>query len=236
MDLSGASSICSFPFHHRQCFNGVRNSSPYLDISKAFNSVSWSYLEAILTKMGFCTEWISWMMTCITSVEYHVFFNGDRIGPINPQRGLRQGCPLSPYLYILCVEGLSSIIKNYELRGKLHGTRICRSAPPVSHLLFADDNLLFCKATTSEDQNLKEILSHCELASWQDINYSKSDIAFITNTPSYVISAISSSLGVSNTIGSGKYLGLPSMVGRSKKAIFSYLKDRIWKKCQSWSA
>jgi len=69
----------------------------------------------------------------------------------------------------------------------------------------------------------------------QAINYGKSAIAFSANTPSDVISTISSSLGVSNTISSGKYLGLPSMVGRSKKAIFSYLKDRIWKKCQSWS-
>jgi len=180
--------------------------------------------------MGFCAKWISWMMMCITSVEYHVIFNGDNIGPITPQRGLRQGCLLSPYLYILCTEGLSSIIKNYELRGKLHGTRICHFAPSINHLLFADDSFLFCKATISEAQNLKEILSHYELASGQAINYSKSAIAFSTNTTSDVISAISSSLGVSNTIVSGKYLGLPSMVGRSKKAIFSYLKDRIWKK------
>nr|ABN08038.1 RNA-directed DNA polymerase (Reverse transcriptase) [Medicago truncatula] len=177
-----------------------------LDISKAFDSVSWSYLQAILCKLGFSPQWISWMMMCISTVEYHVIFNGDRIGPIIPGRGLRQGCPLSPYLYIICAEGLSAIIKNHEFRGKIHGVRICRTTPSISHLLFADDNFLFCKATESEAQYVKDI-----------------------------ISSITASLGVHNNIGSGKYLGLPSMVGRNKNAIFSYLKDRIWKKCQSWS-
>jgi hypothetical protein len=162
--------------------------------------------------MGFISQWITWMLMCITTVEYHVIFNGERIGPITPERGLRQGCPLSPYLYILCAEGLSSIIKSHELRGKLHGTRICRTAPSVSHLLFADDSFLFCKATTTEIQSLKDILSHYEHASGQAINYGKSAIAFSANTPQDIISAISSSLGVSSNIGSGKYLGLPSMV------------------------
>jgi hypothetical protein len=129
-----------------------------LDISKAFDSVSWAYLQAILCKLGFSPQWVSWMMMCISTVEYHIIFNGDRIGPITPERGLRQGCPLSPYLYLLCAEGLSAIIKNHERRGHLHGARICRTAPSISHLLFADDSFLFCKATTSEAQHLKDIL------------------------------------------------------------------------------
>jgi len=92
-----------------------------LDISKAFDSASWSYLQAILLKLGFCFQWFTWMMMCISTVEYHVIFNGDRIGPITSTRGLRQGCPLSPYLYIICAEGLSTIINNHELKSKIHG-------------------------------------------------------------------------------------------------------------------
>jgi len=104
------------------------------------------------------------MLMCITSIEYHVIFNGDRISPINPERGLCKGCPLSPYLYILCAEGFSSIIKSHELRGKIHGSRIYRTAPPVSHLLFADNNFMFCTTTPSEAQSLKDILAHHEHA------------------------------------------------------------------------
>jgi len=183
-----------------------------LDISKAFDSVSWSYLQAILCKMGFCSRWISWMMMCITTVEYHVIFNGEHIGPITPERGLRQGCPLSPYLYIICAEGLSTILKNHELRGKIHGNCICRSTLSVSHLLFADDSFLFSKATTAEAQSLKDILSHYESVFGQAINYGKSVIAFNANTFPDDITTISNSLGVFGNIGSGKYLGLPSMV------------------------
>jgi len=186
--------------------------------------------------MGFCDQWICWMRMCFASVNYHVLFNGDRIGPITPTRGLRQGCPLSPYLYIICAKGLSALIRHNELSGKLHGIRVCRVAPPVSHLLFADDSFLFCQATPAEVSCLKDILMCYENASGQALNFNKSAIAFSRNTPPDIINGISTCLGVTSNIGSKKYLGLPSMVGRNKKSIFNYIKDRIWKKCQSWSA
>jgi len=70
----------------------------------------------------------------IQTFEYHIIFNGDRIGPITPERDLRQGFPLSPYLYSICDEGLSAIIKNHEIIGKLHRAKICCTAPLIIHL------------------------------------------------------------------------------------------------------
>ncbi|CAN0886405.1 LINE-1 retrotransposable element ORF2 protein [Linum grandiflorum] len=82
-----------------------------IDISKAYDRVEWSYLEAILRQIRFAEKWIRWMMLCGTSVWYMVQLNGEGVGPIIPKRGLRQGFPLSPFLFILCAEGLSVMIR-----------------------------------------------------------------------------------------------------------------------------
>lgn len=83
---------------------------------------------------------------CIIMVNYSILMNDDRVGPIFPSRGLRQGDPLSPYLFIICAEGLTSLIKQAARRGFIHGVQVCRRPPIISHLLFADDSFLFFRA------------------------------------------------------------------------------------------
>ncbi|WOG81200.1 hypothetical protein DCAR_0100345 [Daucus carota subsp. sativus] len=113
-----------------------------LDISKAYDRVDWSYLRKRMIQMGFCEGWIKWILLCVTTVHYKVCFNGVQLGPVTPKRGLRQGDPLSPYLFLLCVEGLSSALKRAERNGGLQGCKISisQSAPTITHLLFADDS------------------------------------------------------------------------------------------------
>ena len=82
-----------------------------LDMSKAFNRVEWPCLERIMTRLGFHERWISLMMMCIKSVSYSVLLNGEPKGLIRPTRGIRQGDPISPYLFLLCGEGLSAMLK-----------------------------------------------------------------------------------------------------------------------------
>jgi hypothetical protein len=106
-----------------------------IDISKAYDRVDWRYLLNVMKKMGFCERWIKWIQMCLESDEYSVMVNGEKVGPISPGRGLRQGDPLSPYLFILCAEGLTSLIKKYEARvtfmvyGRVEG-------PPASHTYY----------------------------------------------------------------------------------------------------
>ena len=145
-----------------------------LDISKAYDRIDWSYLKAVILRMGFATQWVQWIMMCVKSIDYSVIVNNNMVGPITAGRGLWQGDPLSPYLFILCAEGLSALIRQAEGMGDLHGVRICTDAPVISHLLFADDCFLFFRAKEYEARVMQNILKTYEEASEQAISLPKS--------------------------------------------------------------
>lgn len=128
------------------------------------------------------------------------------------------------------------MIKNNERRGDLHGIKICRGAPTISHLLFADDSFLFFRASEKELLCMKKLLEDYESASGLAINYQKSEILFSRNVPTDTKESLSSILGVQQSIGNGKYLGLPSMIDQNKKSIFNFIKDKVWKKIFSWNS
>ena len=95
--------------------------------------------------MGFHNTWVDTIMRCVTTVKYRFKVNGDLTDEITPSRGLRQGDPLSPYLFLLCAEGFSILLHAAEARGDLSGVQICQQASNINHLLFADDSLLLLK-------------------------------------------------------------------------------------------
>ena len=144
-----------------------------LDMSKAFDRVEWPCLERIMKRLGFHDRWISLMMMCIKSVSYSVLLNGEARGLIRPTRGIRQGDPISPYLFLLCGEGLFALLKQAENRGSINGVSVCRRAPQISHLLFADDSLIFCRANMIECSNIWKILREYEMVSRQKMNREK---------------------------------------------------------------
>ena len=112
-----------------------------LDMSKAYDRVEWSFLKDVMVRMGFNSKWIALVMECITSVSYSLLMNGEPHGHITPTRGIRQGDPLSPYLFLLCSEGLHRLIQAVANNGDIKGVSICHNGPKLTHLLFADDSL-----------------------------------------------------------------------------------------------
>ncbi|XP_074293073.1 secreted RxLR effector protein 78-like [Silene latifolia] len=117
-----------------------------LDMAKAYDRVEWVFLRRVLFTMGFDGGWVYNVMRCVESVSFKVLINGSPSDVFVPERGIRQEDPLSPYLFIICAEFLSSLICRRVEAGMLHGIQIAPQAPVISHLFFADDSIIFMKA------------------------------------------------------------------------------------------
>lgn len=136
-----------------------------LDMSKAYERLEWSYLKEVMKKMGFCSHWIDLISKCISTVKFHILLSNSELGPIIPERGIKQGDHFSPYLFILDFEGLSSMIHRQTMQGGIHGITVARGAPNISHLLFADDSFIFFQANEKECFMVRDILAEYEEAS-----------------------------------------------------------------------
>ena len=134
----------------------------------------------------------------------------------------------------MCTEGLHGLINKETTNGDIHGVSICRNGPKLTHLLFADDSLIFCRATENECQTLLNILAKYERASGQQINRAKTTLFFSKSTNADIQDRIKDMLGVTVVQQYEKYLGLPSLVGRKKTESFTHIKQQIWKKLQGW--
>ncbi|OMO86337.1 reverse transcriptase [Corchorus capsularis] len=213
---------------------GANHMALKLDLSKAYDRVEWAFLEGMMLRLGFSQQWTSLVMSCVTTVSYSIMVNGTNTEKFSPSRGIRQGDPLSPYLFLFCMEGLSCLLQRAELDGHIRGVAINRYAPTISHLFFVDDSILFLRASLRECDVVLDLLRQFSLASGQQVNVDKSAILFSSNTPVCLRESIMQHLGVQKILDRDRYLGIPIMIDKSKKAELQLIKDRLWKRLQRW--
>nr|XP_048334847.1 uncharacterized protein LOC125423747 [Ziziphus jujuba var. spinosa] len=206
-----------------------------LDMSKAYDRVEWDFLRWIMQEMGFSARWINLVMACVTGVSYSLLINGRQQGFFKPTCGLRQGDPLSPYLFLFVSEGLSCLLRKSLFSNLLTGISIAPSSPPISHLFFADDTILFTHATPSDCQQILSILHLYERASGQKINMQKTVATFSPNTPQSVRNIVFQEFQIERNCGHDRYLGLPSFIGRRTVELFQSIKERVWHKLEGWN-
>ncbi|XP_060974717.1 uncharacterized protein LOC115696753 [Cannabis sativa] len=205
-----------------------------LDFSKAYDCVEWQFLKDMMCRMGFDHHWIHLILSCVSSVRYKIVYSGREMGPIVPSRGIRQGDPLSSYLFLICAEGFSALIKSFESAGYIRECRVANGAPVISHMLFADDSYIYCRANEREASNVIRLSKMFEEASGQIVNFNKSSIFYSSNTSIVTKQRIGHLMHIKEADGTSLYLGLPSLVGRNKKAILGFIKDKLQKRIQHW--
>ncbi|XP_068474709.1 secreted RxLR effector protein 78-like [Phaseolus vulgaris] len=136
-----------------------------VDFEKAYDSVRWDFLYDMLQRMGFHNRWILWIRGCMESASVSVLVNGSPTEEFIPSRGLRQGDPLAPFLFLVVAEGLTGLVREAVKANLLTGLKIGRKGTLMSLLQFADDTLFFCEDSFINVVTLKAILRGFELAS-----------------------------------------------------------------------
>ncbi|XP_074290734.1 uncharacterized protein LOC141617433 [Silene latifolia] len=174
-------------------------------------------------------------MNCVQTVSYEILINGVAGKPFYPRAGIRQGDPLSPYLFSLCTKVLSQLLLHAENDKHLTGIKISRSSPPVSHLLFVDDSIFFMTANIQNCLSLEGILIlYCQI-SGQRINESKSAITFSPNCTLRTIRNSLKILKVTRNKNMRLYLGLPTDFGTSKREVFPLISEKVRRRILSWN-
>ena len=185
-------------------------------------------LFSVLLHLGFNNTFTSWITTCLSSVTFEIMVNGGKSESFTPSKGLRQGDPLSFYLFILGQEVLSRLL-DHEVRTKnISGIKASSRGSTITHVMYADDIILFSKATSKDAYNINAVLE--KYCSWsrQRISNNKSGVFFSKHTHPSHCRHIKEILQLKILKKDGMYLGAPLILSKSSSLDFSYLCEKSW--------
>lgn len=197
-----------------------------LDIAKAYDKVNWSYIKKVLIAFGFDHNWVRWVMTLVISSSFSILVNGSPSEVFIPSRGLRKGDPLSPFLFILMMEGLGRAIKQAKETGKIKGLQLIENGHALNHQQFVDDTMLQGIPTVKEDSAYKNILDDFSQALGMEFNLSITKIFFF-NTNIAIQRNIARILGFQMDSLPSKYLGVPLTAKLMQKIIWEPLINKM---------
>lgn len=206
-----------------------------VEIAKAFDTLDWTFLLKVLKKFGFNVLFCKWIQSILMSAKLSVSINGKLHGYFSSSRGVRQGDPLSPLLFCLAEEVISMSLTKNVVNGNLKLVKGTRDIAVPSHILYADDMMIFCKGTTSNLNCLKTIFLDYAETSGQLVNPKKSSI-FAGSITNHRLNHIANIIGFKIGTLPFTYLGVPIFKGKPKKSYFQPIADKMKLKLAAWKA
>lgn len=207
-----------------------------IDLEKAYDRINWSFLTNTLKDFNFPEKWVELIMNCVMYTSMSILWNGSPLPDFKPTRGLRQGDPLSPYLFVLCMEKLSHMIHMAVEERKWKGLRASKNGPNITHLFYADDLMIFAEADESACRHIMDALNHFCGMSGQKINFKKSSLFVSKNVKVCHAKTLSNICGIPLTDNLGIYLGIPMVHKRKGKQHFNHIIHRMQMKLSGWKA
>ena len=204
-----------------------------LDFHKAFDSIAWSFIDWTLSQMGFSIKWRQLISACVTTASASILINGSPTVPFRLHRGLRQGDPLSPFLFDLVVEVLNLVIRKAINMNMWEGIKIGRNEIMLSHLQYADDTILFCPPDLNYLINIKKALILFDLASGLHVNFHKTALMGINIPDPWLHNAAETLMCQQGSI-PFTYLGLPIGCATHRLSAWEPILEKLGKKLAGW--
>lgn len=178
-----------------------------VNFDKTFDSISWHFLDSIMFQMGFGNRWRFWVRSCHSSSQASMLINGSPTSEFPISKGVLQGHPLSPFLFILALEGLNVSMKSAYQRSLFRGNETLNNGPSISHLFYANDAIFVGHWSSSNFINLSRIL-RCFIVSGLKVNFHKSHVRGI-GVPDTEVASCVDILGCEEASFPFTYLGVP---------------------------